>query len=109
MIIRTTLYQHTYCRERKFFYASAVFLCILFVVYIYFVSAAIAHVVVRKELSQEIKAVQARISELEETYIAAEDAVDMNMAVTYGFLKNEEKIFVEKTDTATVLSLNDSR
>ena len=104
---RTTV--KTYNTERKLFYASALFLLVVFAAYIYFVSAAVAHVVVRKELTQEISEAQTRISELEAEYIASQQAVELATALSRGFAPNEEKVFVKKADMETTLSLNDSR
>ncbi len=106
-MIRTTT--KTYHTERKLFYASATLLLCVFAAYIYFVSAAVAHVVVRKELSQEISEMQTRISELEADYIASQNAVGIDMALAHGFAPNEDKIFVEKARTNAQLSLNDTR
>ncbi len=99
----------TYQLERKLFYTSLSFIFILFVLYVYFVSAAVAHVVVRKEVAQEITRTQARVSELESEYITARDAVSLDAALSYGFLENDEKVFIEKAQGALVLSHNDTR
>lgn len=99
----------TYNLERKLFYTALVSVFIFFVAYMYFVSAAIAHVVVRKELAQEITETQTRISELEFEYIAAQNAVSEDVALARGFQKNEEKVFVERASPALVLSRNDTR
>ena len=98
-----------YGRERKYFYAAGSLMVVLFIAYVYFVSMSVAHVVVRKELSRDISDTQTRLSELEAAYIAAQQAVDIETALARGFAVNNEKIFVEKADTALVLSRNDTR
>lgn len=99
----------TYHTERRLFYVAAASLCILSVAYVYFVSAAVAHVVVRKELSQEIVATQTRISDLEAEYIIAKDSVGMDMAIAHGFEGNSAKVFVTKVSSNMALSLNNER
>lgn len=96
-------------RERHIFFVLISVIVVLSGAYIYFVSSAVAHVVVRKEVGSEITRIQAQISTLEAEYIVAKDAVAEEMAFSRGFLKNEEKIFVAKKATAMVLSRNDER
>ena len=109
MNIRTITFQKTYSKERRFFYAGVSLNLILFAGYIYFVSASVAHVVVRKELSQKVSETQTHISELESQYIAAQNAVSIDTALARGFEMNEKKVFVEKASVASVLSFNDPR
>ncbi len=97
----------TYHTERKLFYASLSLVLVLFCAYISFVSASVAHVVVRKEISQEITEAQTRVSDLESAYIVAKYEVVEAEADKRGFRKNEEKIFVEKKSAGLVLTLND--
>lgn len=101
---KQTTRTHCYKDRRSFFLALSV-LFILFLAYIYFVSAAVAHVVVRQELSQEITDVQTRISELEAQYILAKDGVALEMAMERGFTVTEEKVFVAKQVDAVALSV----
>lgn len=96
---------HAHCfKDRRVFFSALSLVFILFAAYVYFVSAAVAHVVVRKELSQEITNMQTRISELEAEYILAKDGVALEMAMERGFTVTEEKVFVAKTDAAVALS-----
>jgi len=99
---KNTTRTHCYKDRRSFFLALSV-LFVLFMAYIYFVSAAVAHVVVRQELSQEITEVQTKISELEAEYILAKDDVALEMAMERGFAVTEEKVFVAKKADAVAL------
>ena len=99
----------TYNTERKLFFVGVSSIMVLVGAYIYFVSAAVAHVVVRKELSQEINKIQTHISDLESEYIIAKDAVGASSADVRGFQKNEEKVFVTKVSSNVVLSLYNER
>lgn len=105
--IHTTTNIHN--AKRKFFYAGFLTLALLSVGYVYFVSAAVAHVVVRKELHQEMTKTQTRISDLESAYIIAKDAVGIDAVSSHGFEKNEEKVFVSKVSANAVLSLNNEK
>ncbi len=99
----------TYTLERKLFYAGLLSVIVVSVAYVYFVSAAVAHVVVRKELSQEITKTQTRISDLETEYILAKDAVGEHTAFEKGFEKNEKKVFVTRAKSSLVLSRSNER
>lgn len=97
----------TYHTERKLFYASLTLVVVLFCAYVSFVSASVAHVVVRKEINKEIAETQTKVSELESAYITAKYDVVEAEAVKRGFHKNEEKIFVQKKPAGLVLTLYD--
>ncbi len=103
----TRVHIKTYQRERQAFCIAVSLFFILAVLYIYFVSAAVAHVVVRKELDQDITAMHTRISELESAYVIGKDAIGEAQALTQGFEKNEVKIFVEKK-SSVAFSSNES-
>ncbi len=94
---------HCY-KDRHIFFSALSLVFILFAAYVYFVSAAVAHVVVRKELAQEITDTQTKISELEAEYILAKDGVALEMAMERGFEVNEKKVFVTKAAPAVALS-----
>ena len=99
----------TYNLERKLFYTALGSIMALSVAYVYFVSASVAHVVVRKELTQKITATQTHISDLETEYILAKDAVGEETALQKGFEKNEKKVFVTRARSNLVLSRNNER
>jgi hypothetical protein len=105
---KTRTRAHCY-KDRRLFFASLSLVLVLFAAYIYFVSAAVAHVVVRKEVNQEITDMQTRISTLEAEYILAKDGVIEDMAYTRGFTKNEEKVFVTIAADAVALSHGEAR
>lgn len=105
---RTKTRTHCY-KDRRLFFAALSLVLALFAAYVYFVSAAVAHVVVRKEINQEITDMQTKISDLEAEYILAKDHVVEDMAYTRGFTKNEEKVFVTITADAVALSHGETR
>lgn len=97
-----------YAHERRLFFAALSLLLILFSAYIYFVSASIVHVIVRKEVDREIAHVSSRIGELESAYIAAKQSITEENLTAYGFVSGEhEKIYVQKAPTNLVLVIND--
>lgn len=75
--------------------------------YIYFVSASIADVVMRKELSKDINTTELHISELETSYIEAKDGVTEDMAASHGFKENQDRVFVERKPANLSLLRND--
>jgi hypothetical protein len=105
---KTRTRAHCY-KDRRFFFAALSLVFSLFAAYIYFVSAAVAHVVVRKEINQEITDTQTKISGLEAEYILAKDGVVEDMAYARGFMRNEEKVFVTIAADAVALSHGEAR
>lgn len=95
--------------DRRFFFAACSLMLVLFVAYVYFVAAAVAHVVVRKELDRKISAVEANISDLEAAYITAKDTVALDDALARGFVENDDKVFVVKLSDSVALSRHETR
>lgn len=96
-----------YVIERRAFYAALSCVLVLSGAYVYFVSAAVAHVVVRKELSQDIRATELRISELESIYMETKNSIDEAAALGRGFEENEDRVFVTKKAANVALVTND--
>ncbi len=78
----------------------------LFVGYIYFLSATVVHVVIRKEVTQEIVALRSEIANLESEYIERQHAMSGGIASQKGFVAIADKIFIDRGDTSLVLSDN---
>ena len=102
---KQTLKPHTMYRRRHYALAGS-FSClvIIFVAYIYFVSASIVHVVISQEINQKIVAVNAEISEYEATYIKLQAGVSSEAAIENGFVLATDKIYVKRAPTSLVLS-----
>lgn len=96
-----------YSKERRLVFVSLSILFAMFVGYIFFVSASVVHVVVRKEIDQEIVKVNSRLSDLEVAYINAKDAVGAELVEARGFVYTGERIFINRAPTSLVLSRND--
>lgn len=80
-------------------------LCVvLFAAYIYFVSASIVNVVIRTEINQELKKINSEISLLEGRYIEAQNRVSSDIASLQGYTKTSQKVFIDRTAPAFVLS-----
>ena len=93
-----------YAREQKvvFFLLAVIFL--LFCTYVYFVSASVVHVIVRKETDREIASVSSHISDLETRYIEAKEEFDAERIIAQGFTQESpEKIYIQKVPTSLVL------
>lgn len=76
----------------------------LFVAYVYFLSATVVHVVMRKEMMHEIVQMNSELSKLEAEYIAAQHAVNDAVVQQQGFVAVAEKIFLEQGATSVALS-----
>lgn len=92
-----------YARKRTVFFALLAVLFILFGTYIYFVSASIVHVIVRKEVDQNMAQVSSQISDLESRYIEAKHAIDEERIAALGFVESPERVYIQKAPTNLVL------
>ncbi len=79
----------------------------LIAVYMYLVGMSVVHVVMNKEVSQQLVAVQTEITELESAYIDAQHLVRAEIAMQRGFVSQPDKVFIESGDSAVVLSVDD--
>lgn len=96
-----------YSKERNLVFLAVSVLLTMFAAYIYFVSASVVHVIVRKEIDQEIVKANSRLSDLESSYIEAKDAVEVGLVDARGFAHTDERIFINRTPTSLVLTRND--
>ena len=96
-----------YARERKLFFVALSMLLGLFATYVYFISASVVHVIVRKEIDTEIADVSSRISDLESAFIAAKDSITEETVLAHGFSTAPvEKIYITKVPSSLVLVSN---
>ena len=61
----------------------------------YFVSASITHVVMRKEIDREMNDMSTVISELESEYIEMQHSVSSDIASMRGFAVADTKVFID--------------
>lgn len=95
--------------ERQHLYTlslCALFLC-LFAAYIYFLSASVVHVVIRKEVRSEVSALGSEVALLEAEYIKRQHAVNDGVASQKGYVAVAEKVFLTRSDTN--LAMSDAR
>lgn len=95
-----------YERERRCFYGALSLLVVVCALYMYFLSASVVHVVMRKELDKEISKTSSYVSQLESQYIEAQHAMSEEVATMQGYVKADHKIFIDRTDTSVALSRN---
>ena len=76
----------------------------LFLLYIYFISASVVHVVIRKEINQDTVTLHTQISQLETEYIDAQHRVSDEIASLEGYDKVVNKFFIDRTPSSLVLS-----
>jgi threonyl-tRNA synthetase len=79
----------------------------LIVLYMYFLTMSVVHVVLRKEVVTDIREVESQIASLESSYINAQHAVSDKMATLESFTQNDNKIFVER-DARPTFVLSDA-
>lgn len=71
--------------------------------YMYFLSMSVVHVVLRKEIHQETRAVESQIAALEATYIEVQHQVSERIAQAEYLAETNDKIFIERVPSALVL------
>ena len=79
-------------------------LVVLFVGYVYLLSASVVHVVIQKEMKRDFTKLHSEIAAVETTYIAAQHAVSADIASLDGFVAVTEKIFIDRSEPSLVLS-----
>lgn len=94
-----------YKEERTWFFGACALLLMMCTLYAYFVFTSVVHVAMRKELSQDVVELGSYVSQLEAQYIEAQHEVSEELASFDGYIAVEEKIFIDKTPTTLVLSL----
>lgn len=72
--------------------------------YLYFLSASIVHVVIRKEINQDLVLLHTEIGQLESEYIDAQHRVSAEIASLEGYTTVAEKIFIDRSAGSLVLS-----
>ena len=95
-----------YTTERKLLYAAVAFILMASFAYIYFLCSSVAHVVVRKEISQQIVALSSNISALESKYIQAQHSVSADIASMHGYVPAVGKVYIEPAKATVALSKN---
>jgi hypothetical protein len=93
--------------QRRIVWTLVALLVTLTAMYGYFLSTSIVNVIVREEMQQKIANTNARISELELTYIEAKNAVTMDMAKEMGFTKVTQKHYVTRTSSGERFTLRE--
>ncbi len=71
--------------------------------YMYFLSMSVVHVVLRKEVHQETRAIESEIAALEATYIEVQHQVSERIAQAEYLAETNDKIFIERVPSALVL------
>ena len=100
--MNTSILQNIYSDKRAFMLLS--FLAtVLFVMYVYFISASIVHVVMRTEINHDIAKLSSEISGLESAYILEQHKVSADIATLQGYSKTAQKTFIERGTDSLVL------
>ena len=101
--MRKNAHSTVYKEEARLFYAALVFMATVFIAYIYFVSASVADVVVRKEIDEKITEMATTISTLESEYIEMQHSLSSDIAEHKGFVAVHTKVFIDTADTGTLV------
>jgi len=73
------------------------------VLYMYFVSLSVTHVVTRRETLHNLNEVKSQIAQLETLYIEARHKINTELANADGFNENNNKIFITRSEQSFVL------
>lgn len=82
------------------FLGVAVFLCI--VLYMYLLTMSVVHVVMRKEATQNLRALETEIAALETDYMLAQHIVSTAVVNNQEYTETSEKIFVSRSRSMAV-------
>ncbi|MEK7152065.1 MAG: hypothetical protein AAB773_01415 [Patescibacteria group bacterium] len=86
--------------EQAAFWAVSLLVLSFVFGYSYFVNATVLHVVGRQNTEQKASEVRAHISELETTYFARMNGMNLDLAVSYGLEEAGETTFVSRKTLA---------
>lgn len=98
--IKTTVYE----REHIWLCIAVASLLTMVAFYMYFLSASVVHVVMRKEVDKELVALGSTLSELETEFIEVQHSVSADIASQRGYTVAEHKVFIDRSDATLVLS-----
>ncbi len=78
--------------------------------YLYFLSASVASIVLRQETALQIRSVGGEVSSLEAQYLAKKNSISQDTAQALGFvtIADTEKVFVTRTAPVATLSFADA-
>jgi hypothetical protein len=79
-------------------------LATLAVLYMYFLTASVVDVVLRKEAAEQTKYTRSEIAQLESAYIDAQHTISERVATLSEFTATSEKVFVDRTTPALVMA-----
>ncbi len=97
-----------YRKEQRLFFSALSLFILLFSLYIYFISAAVVHVVARKEIDRELAQVNSHIGDMESTFISVKQAITPETIGQYGFTNAaQKKVYVAKAPANLVLVTHD--
>lgn len=92
--------------ERKFFWYLVLFAVVFSGFYVYFVNSAIINVVERQKIEKEIASINSRISDLESSYIVLNRKINLDYALSAGFVKLAKEKYIYRKSLGANLSLN---
>ena len=73
----------------------------LFVLYTYFLSASVVHVVMRTQINTQMQQTTTEISQLDAKYMTLQNKVSTDIASLDGYSHVTKKIFLSRADTNT--------
>lgn len=91
--------------ERKAFFLLAAILLLLCAFYGYLLNTTIVRVVAREGAMGAISELDAKLSELEFSYIALQNSIDIKMAYDRNFVDAQAPIFISRESSGRSLSL----
>lgn len=98
-----TTFWHSQPRPLYFSLLGVTFVCLV-VLYMYFLSMSVVHVVLRKEINRSVTETESQIATLEASYIESQHKVSDKMAALDSFTETDAKIFVSRGASTPVLT-----
>ena len=87
-----------------YFTVLGLFFFILVVLYMYFLSMSVVHVVLRKEVIHSVSETESQIASLEASYIESQHKVSDKIAALGTFTETDNKVFVSRGPNVPVLT-----
>lgn len=92
--------------ERKLFWYFALFIIVFSGLYLYFINQTIINVVERQNNEKRIARVNSQISDLEVSYLDLKNRINMDYALSKGFVKVSNEKYMSRKTFSGNLSVN---
>lgn len=87
----------TFPQYKHIFYVLAVISALSLVLYVYAINQTVRNIIARQGIERQLSGLTSQIGEMEFTYIAKENSIDLAHAYTMGFKDVTANVFVTRS------------